>query len=114
MALLGLCALVVVPAPASAQAQLLPPMNAVSSVRGRAPSRADMTEFVRNELKLNASLSHAAVLEEARRRVDLGHGPRPARASKRRLPRSAGNDNASPGCGQRSPAVNRTKRGPRA
>eukprot|EP01043_Picozoa_sp_COSAG02_P057708 COSAG02_NODE_7052_length_3208_cov_1.044709_5_plen_407_part_00 len=104
MALLGLCALVVVPAPASAQAQLLPPMNAVSSVRGRAPSRADMTEFVRNELKLNASLSHAAVLEEARRRVDLGHGPRPARASKRRLPRSAGNDNASPGCGQQPPA----------
>lgn len=105
MGLLGLCTLVGT-ALASAPAEVLPPMDPASSVRGRAPSRADMVEFVRKELKLNASLSHTAVLEEAQRRVDLGRGPRPA-ASTQRSPhslRSAGNGNASPGCGQQPPS----------
>ena len=102
---LRLCAIVAAAASVSAAGELLPPMNASASARGRAPSRAEMIQFVRKELKLNASLSDAAVLEEARQRVDLGPGPRPAAASARRppRPRSTGNDNASPGCGQQPP-----------
>jgi polyhydroxybutyrate depolymerase len=92
------------PQPSPAQRQPLPAMNATGARAGRAPSRSDMVEFVRAELRLNATLSHAAVLAEARRRVDLGPGPRPASPSSVPSRPRAGAAASSPGCGRLPPA----------